>query len=115
MIGNFSPDLFQNFCNYYVNGFYKTLETFKDLGIQKVFYPSSVFIDEYPANMGEYVTAKAAGETLCMFIEKTQKSITVYKPRLPKLSTDQTATVSGSNIWDPVPVILEHLRLFHRS
>lgn len=60
--------------------------------------------------MGEYAAAKMAGEVLCAFLENTQKDIIIHKPRLPKMVTDQTATIIPADNRDPVSIILEHLR-----
>ena len=110
--GSFSSQLFQKFCGYYVTGFLNTVQTVCNLGadLQKIFYPSSVSIDELPLNMGEYTAAKMAGEILCTFLEKTNPGITIHKPRLPRIATDQTATLFSVNNQDPVPLMLENLR-----
>jgi hypothetical protein len=78
----------------------------------KIFYPSSVFVEEMPSNMGEYAAAKAAGETLCRFLQATNTALKIYNPRLPKLATDQTSSLVISNASDPADNMLQHLRLF---
>lgn len=110
--GLFSSQLFQKFCDYYVTGFLNTVQTIRNMGVdlQKIFYPSSVSIDELPLNMGEYTAAKMAGEILCTFLEKTNPDITIHKPRLPRTATDQTTTLFSVHNEDPVPLMLENLR-----
>lgn len=113
--GTFSPQLFQKFCDYYVTGFLTTVKAIQSVAgsaIQRIFYPSSVAIDELPLNMGEYAAAKMAGETLCAFVEKTNRGIKIVRPRLPRLATDQTRSLLPVKNEDPVPIILEALRRF---
>ena len=87
---NFSVELFNKFCDYYVAGFTNTLHQISDFGIRNVFYPSTVYIDDPPNNMGEYAAAKIAGEMLCSVLEKNNQQMTIYRPRLPRMATDQT-------------------------
>jgi acyl dehydratase len=111
--GKFSPKLFNKFCEYYVSGFINTVNIFSDFGIRFFFYPSSVAIDEVPANMGEYTAAKYASEMLCTFLEKSNRKMSFYKPRFPRVATDQTASIMPVTNQDPVPIMLKELRLFH--
>jgi hypothetical protein len=109
--GLFSYNLFRKFCDYYVSGFANTMNILIPLGLRGVFYPSSIAIDELPLNMGEYAVAKTAGEELCMFYEKKYNDIIIYKPRLPRMDTDQTVSLFPVDNENPVPILLEHLRL----
>jgi hypothetical protein len=79
------------------------------LGLKNVFYPSTIFIDELPPDLSEYAVAKSAGEELCRFLEKAHPDLHIYRPRLPRMSTDQTASFMPTEQKDPVPVLLEHL------
>lgn len=109
----FSEELFARFCDYYVTGFGRTVERLTDQGLKRVFYPSSVAIEELPLDMGEYVTAKAAGETLCALLEKRHGGLKISRPRLPRMATDQTASLLPVKNLDPLPVMLELMRAFH--
>jgi hypothetical protein len=60
--------------------------------------------------MGEYAAAKMAGEVLCDFLQKTNPGIAIHKPRLPRVATDQTASLLPVSNQDPVSVLLAHLR-----
>ena len=113
--GIFSPTLFYNFCDYYVLGLFNTVNQLRALGIRYIFYPSTVFIDELPANMGEYATAKFASEMLCTFLEKTDREIKVYKPRLPRVATDQTVSIMPVTNQDPALIMIKELRAFRDS
>lgn len=110
--GTFSPELFRRFCDYYVTGFINTAKAVQSLGPHslQIVYPSTVFIEELPSNMGEYAAAKMAGETLCTFLEKHNPGLRIHKCRLPRLATDQTRSLMPVKTGDPVPVLLEILR-----
>ncbi len=108
--GVFSPEMFKKFCDYYITGFMKTLIPLSTSGLKNVFYPSTVAIDEMPEDMHEYTATKMAGETLCKFLIDTYKDLTVYYPRLERLSTDQTVSLLPVHNQDPVPIMLNHLR-----
>lgn len=113
--GSFSTILFNKFCEYYVSGFSNTIETLRKLGLRRAFYPSTVYIDESPLNLREYTDAKMKGEMVCMFLEKNNKDFIIYKPRLPRMKTDQTVSLHKIDIQDPVPIMLEQIRLFSDS
>ena len=110
--GQFSTNLFNKFCQYYVVGFMNTINLFLKRGLRNIFYPSSVFLDTIPLNMGEYTSSKIAGEMMCQFLEKNNKDLKIYKPRLPRMSTDQTVGLLPLSNDDPAHVMLNHLRLF---
>jgi len=110
--GNFSDPLYQKFYKYYVHGFSKIFSQMKNI-LDGVFYPSSIFVEEPPDNMMEYVMAKTTGETLCNFLQKTS-GIKIYRPRLPKMSTDQTTNFFNIDKQDAAPIILRHIRMFNK-
>jgi acyl dehydratase/NADP-dependent 3-hydroxy acid dehydrogenase YdfG len=108
--GQFRPDLFQKFSTYYIDGFLATLEAVDSDELTDVIYPSSVFVEQLPPNLGEYSVAKAAGEGLCQFLNKTRPNTNIHAPRLPKMATDQTASFLPSKRDEPAPVMLSMLR-----
>ena len=110
--GQFSPQRFAAFCEYYVTGFLRTVQAVADpsSGLQKVFYPSSAAIEELPLDMGEYAAAKMAGEILCDFLQKAHPGLAIHKPRLPRVATDQTVSLLPVSNQEPVPVLLNNLR-----
>jgi hypothetical protein len=110
--GVFSMRLFQQFCDYYLAGFVNVMNSLKASGMRKVFYPSTIAVERLPADMGEYAAAKAAAETLCSCMEKNMKGLAIYRPRLPRMGTDQTASVLPVDNRDPAPIMLQHLRVF---
>ena len=112
--GRFSSQRFKVFSAYYVTGFLRAVQAVLDAttSLKKVFYPSSVAIEELPLDMGEYVAAKSSGEILCDFLQKAHPGLFIYKPRLPRVATDQTASLLPVNNLEPVAVLLENLRYF---
>ncbi len=110
--GIFSPELFEKFIGYYVTGFLRTVEIVHKTSsnLKKIFYPSSVAVEDIPLNMGEYAAAKIAGETLCSFLEKTHPGVKIYKARLPRAATDQTVSLLPVDNNDPVKLMVEQLR-----
>jgi len=110
--GKFSPKLFTKFCDYYVLGFVGIVNKLRELGVKNIFYPSTVAIDEIPVDMGEYAATKIASEFICDFLEKSDNDLTIYKPRFPRVSTDQTASIIPVENHDPVPLMIQELRYF---
>jgi acyl dehydratase len=113
--GVFSPELFDKFCTYYVTGFLNIVNALRGTGVRRIFHPSSVAVDERTADLGEYAAAKTAAEALCTFLENNDKSLTVYRPRLSRMATDQTVSLFPVDNLDPVPIMLDHLRAFRNS
>ncbi|WP_257285051.1 SDR family NAD(P)-dependent oxidoreductase [Endozoicomonas sp. SESOKO1] len=111
--GQFSVEQYQCFSDYYVKGFVETVTPLLSKGLTHIFYPSTVMIDDMPLDLAEYSVAKAAGETVCRFLSKNKKSLRISTPRLPKMTTDQTASLMKKDQLDPVPVMLNALRAHH--
>ena len=113
---SFSRPLFDKYCDYYLQGFYEVVRAVRavapDMG--RVYCPSTVFIDELPRSMLEYALAKAAAETLCEFLEQRHRGLKIYRPRLPRMATDQTAGLLPGNVQDPARAMRDSLRDFHR-
>ncbi len=74
------------------------------------YYPSSVAVDDRPAGMTEYAMIKAAGEQMCRDMNLYMDGIYVYTSRLPRLLTDQTASLLPEHEVDPVEVLLPVVR-----
>lgn len=75
-----------------------------------VLYPSSVAVEKRPKGITEYAMAKAAGEILCADLMAAHRRLRITAPRLPRIMTDQTATVPPVPAADPVATMLEVLR-----
>jgi NADP-dependent 3-hydroxy acid dehydrogenase YdfG len=107
--GSFSAELFDYFCRYYVHGFVALVKSLAPHGLKRVFYPSSIYADDPPDSLAEYGAAKAAGEVVCKALEKGLPEVVINRPRLPRMATDQTASLTPLESADPCPVILEEL------
>jgi len=107
-----SPSLLQEFVEFYVTRFWILAarmmtghsETFR------IVYPSSISLEHLPANMIEYSIAKGAGETAVQFLTQAFPQCKLVAPRLPRLATDQTASVSHAPTEDAVAVLLSEFR-----
>ena len=55
--------------------------------------------------MVEYCAAKTAGEIVCDSLQKKYTSISIDKPRLPRLLTDQTSSLLPIHSESPLEVM----------
>ena len=108
----FTMSLFDEFIQMYVKGFYDCCSYFGEhgLGALTAFYPSSVFVESNPSDMIEYSMAKMAGEMLCANMNRVGGRVHIIVARLPRLLTDQTATVLPVEKGDPLKVMLPVVR-----
>ncbi len=99
------------FLDVYVDGFLRLAQALRarrnDVSL---FYPSSVYVTERPRGMLEYAMAKAAGETLCSEMNVAWAPLRVTVDRLPRLPTDQTASVMEAALPSPVACLLPVVR-----
>jgi hypothetical protein len=101
------------FLNLYVEGFFNLAEALRarrrDVSL---FYPSSVAVavTERPRGMLEYAMAKAAGETLCAEMNQALPPLHVTVDRLPRLRSDQTASIIGASLPSPAGRLLPFVR-----
>lgn len=96
----------------YVDGFARLVTWARAHMTEKpraILYPSTVFVEERPKGMAEYAMAKAAGEILAAELASTT-GIAISTPRIPRVLTDQTATVLPLATADPIGVMLPLLR-----
>jgi acyl dehydratase len=115
--GLFVAGLFAEFVKMYVTGFYDCCRYLASRGPETLtaFYPSSVFVERAPPAMAEYSMAKMAGETLCANINRAHDRVRTIVSRLPRLFTDQTATVLPMGRSDPLEVMLPIVRKVQSS
>ena len=66
-----------------------------------------------PENMIEYSLSKLSGENMCSALMKNNNKIKIFKPRLPRLETDQTVSILPVNNNNTVEYILECLRKYN--
>jgi hypothetical protein len=114
----FAPRLFRTFCAVYLDGFQnicRFMRATSHAPVLTVFYPSSVMIEERPAGLTEYAMAKAAGEILCADMMRQDAGLRILANRLPRVLTDQTASVAQPQIAEPLAVILPLIREIQKS
>lgn len=108
--GAFDAALHREFVDLYVSGFQQLclsmVGQIPDGKMLRVFYPSSIAVAERPRGMTEYAMAKAAGEILCTDMNAMYDTLDVLVDRLPRVRTDQTATVSPVASADPLDLML---------
>lgn len=111
--GVFEPALFQEFYEFYVKKFYELcvfLERTISSGRVQVYFPSSVAVEDRPKGMAEYAMAKAAAEILIQEINKDLQKVVVVCTQLPRMSTDQTATILKVSAASNVEILLPLIR-----
>jgi len=109
----FDPSLLEEFLKFYVTGFYDlcaALRSKRENGFFSAFYPSSIAVADRPRDMTEYAMAKAAGEVLCTDLHRFWPGIHIISVRLPRLLTDQTATMFPTETASTVDLILPIIR-----
>lgn len=115
--GRWNDSLFREYTRVYVSAFAtlveRMLDTHQDHDTSVSFlYPSSIFVAQAESEFAEYTVAKTAGEALCDQL-RTRYSARFMKPRLPRMRTDQTASLSDMELADPLPTMLDIVREFH--
>lgn len=107
----FSSDRLRELLAVYTDGFWNLSQALRYRQPRiSLFYPSSVFVTEHPKGMTEYAMAKAAGELLCEDMNASLAPTHVTVRRLPRLPTDQTATVTPADVADPIETMLPIVR-----
>jgi NAD(P)-dependent dehydrogenase (short-subunit alcohol dehydrogenase family) len=104
----YEPERLRSFLRFYVDGFFDLCAALASRGSGKiaVFYPSTVAIDEELSTTAEYAMAKVAGETLAGHLNQFMLDIQVVCRRLPRILTDQTATVGVASADNALDVML---------
>ena len=106
--GQFNSVIFEEFLEYYVSGFARTIDWFhpRAVAAARVWYPSTVFLNEPNPDFAEYSAAKARGEALCQQLAGQLAPMRFFAPRLPRLPTDQTQTLAATFMADGVTTLL---------
>jgi hypothetical protein len=112
--GVFSPDLYALFSRFYLSGFFEALQFLLPRarnGILSAFYPSSAYVETRPSGMTEYSMVKMAGELLCADLNRShRRHLTIHVERLPRVLTDQTASVTPTETADAASIMLPVIR-----
>jgi NADP-dependent 3-hydroxy acid dehydrogenase YdfG len=107
----FSSERLNEFLSVYVDGFWQLARFLRARRSEiSLYYPSSIAVTERPKGMTEYTMAKAAGEVLCADMNASLSPLRVFVSRLPRLPTDQTATVTPVEAADPLATMLPIIR-----
>ena len=104
----FEPEKHYAFLRYYVDGFSDLCRALPVRAGRKVavFYPSTTALDAATKGMAEYATAKAAGETRVQELNVSLPNVVTISRRLPRIVTDQTATVGVASAQDALEILL---------
>jgi acyl dehydratase len=109
--GFFSLDLLQRFLQYYVFGFFQLIEAASRVQTRlRIFFPSTVAIDEHLSEIAEYSMAKQMAENLSAFYNRFSTEVEIITERLPRVKTDQTATLMDVPAEDAAAVMLPIIR-----
>jgi NAD(P)-dependent dehydrogenase (short-subunit alcohol dehydrogenase family) len=105
----------EEFNQFYIFGFRALVDAVRALrsGAITVFYPSSVYVAERGPELTEYAMAKAAGEILCADMTRYEDGVRILCHRLPRVLTDQTASMIPGQAADPCEVMLPLVRAMH--
>jgi hypothetical protein len=108
----FSRERLKEFMAIYVDGFWQLAHALRSRQPSlSIYYPSSISVTERPKGMTEYTMAKAAGEVLCADMNVSLSPLRTFVSRLPRLSTDQTASVTpvetASALETMLPIVRE--------
>ena len=74
-----------------------------------LFYPSSVYVVETPADMNNYAKAKIKGETTAKNLAKDQPNLKVIIERLEPLATDQSTSLLNVDLEAPLKTMVRLL------
>jgi NAD(P)-dependent dehydrogenase (short-subunit alcohol dehydrogenase family) len=104
----FEPAKLRTFLDFYADGFFDLCTSLAHDGPGKLalFYPSTVAIDEGVSTTAEYAMAKMAGEILAKYLNEFTSNIHIISRRLPRILTDQTATVGVASADNALDVML---------
>ena len=107
----FEPSCFEEMMRVYNYAFYDlSLFCLERRDRVAAFYPSTTAIDEAPRDTLEYVMAKTAGETLAATLARTLPNLRTVIERLPRVKTDQTATIFPVPAAPPGDLMLPIIR-----
>ena len=109
----FDKALFAEFTQFYLERFAQLcgwLEARPGDRPVKVYLPSTVFITDRPKGMTEYAMAKAAAEVLADDLNRSLQRVRVVHTRLPRLATDQTASIMGMSVASNIDTLLPVVR-----
>ena len=111
----FDAALFDRFASVYVHAFARLCVAATRPGQRvDVFYPSSEAVGDTPTALTEYAAAKVAGESVAAAIERAHHGVAIFVSRLPRVATDQTASIVPTAAASALDVALPIVREMHR-
>jgi MaoC like domain len=104
----YEPEKLRSFLGFYADGFFELCAALAHDGAGKLamFYPSTVAIDRAADATTEYAMAKISGEILAKQVNEFMSGIHVISRRLPRMLTDQTATIGVARADNALDVML---------
>ena len=104
----YEPEKLRTFLSFYADGFFDLCTAIAHDGPGKLalFYPSTIAIEAAVGSTAEYAMAKAAGEILANYVNEFISNVHVICRRLPRILTDQTATVGVASADNALDVML---------
>ena len=109
----FDRAAFDEFVGFYLQRFYELCRWLEGVEREKplkVYLPSTVFITDRPKGMTEYAMAKAAAEVLADDLNRSLRNVAVVHSRLPRLATDQTASILKVSVASNLDAMLAVVR-----
>ena len=111
----FDAALFARFAEFYVTAFARVCTAVRGaVPSLDVFYPSSIALEQPTPELTEYAAAKAAGESLCRQMDRPTDGLRIVVRRLPRVTTDQTASIIHTSALDPLDAVLPVIRDMHQ-
>ncbi len=108
----YDATLLQEFMSVYVAAFSRLCEMLSNADRLRVFFPSSVALNAPVKDLYEYSAAKMAGELMCDHLALRFRNLSFVVSRLPRIMTDQTATiipVQTANALETILPIIEEV------
>jgi hypothetical protein len=103
-----NPQLLQIYMNFYVVVPFRLMTSLSP-SLTHCFYPSTIFLDTHHREYREYCIAKAAGEEMVRHFASNSGTFAIA-PRLPRIFTDQTQTLTPRHSADAAPILLDFIR-----
>jgi len=112
----FDAEQFRIFADFYVERFATVCRAAMNaVPTLDVFYPSTTGLGtDAVRELTEYTAAKAAGEALCTSMNASIPGLRIAVRRLPRVATDQTATMLPIASANPIDTMIPILRELHR-
>ena len=110
----FEEELYNKFKLFYVDTFQTILNKCVSCSVKRVFYPSTVAVEEGTKELPEYIKAKLEGEALSQKYNNLDET-SILVARLPRTLTDQTTTNLTIENKDPFEVMMPILDGFFES